>query len=39
VAPGGDNIVSFEVKPYGEQTSDEVIANAKETLDAAWAAL
>ena len=36
---GGKNIVSFEVKPFGDMTSDEVIANAKETLDAAWAAL
>ena len=36
---GGENIVSFEVKPFGDQTSDEAIANAKETLDAAWAAL
>lgn len=36
---GRENIVVFEVRPYGGQTSDDVIANAKETLDAAWAAL
>ena len=39
IGDGLRNIVSFEVKPLGDQTSDEVIANAKETLDAAWAAL
>ncbi len=39
VAPGGRNVVSFEIKPYGNQTGDDVIANAKKTLDAAWAAL
>ncbi len=33
------NIVSFEVKPFAEQTSEQVIANAKETLDAAWSGL
>jgi hypothetical protein len=33
------NIVSFEVKPFGAQTSAQVIENAKETLDAAWKAL
>ncbi|MBI3008396.1 MAG: TIM barrel protein [Candidatus Omnitrophica bacterium] len=32
-------IVSFEVKPFGEQTSQEVIRNAKETLNAAWSKL
>jgi len=36
---GGKTIVSFDIKPFGEMTSDAVIANAKETLDAAWAAL
>jgi len=30
-------IVSFELKPYGDQTSEQVIANGRETLDAAWA--
>lgn len=39
VAEGKHNIVSFEVKPYGDMTSESVIANCKETLDAAWAAL
>ena len=29
-------VVSFEVKPYGEETSEEVIENAQETLDEAW---
>ncbi len=33
------NIVSFEVKPFGAQTSAQVIENAKQTLDAAWKAL
>jgi sugar phosphate isomerase/epimerase len=30
-------IVAFEVKPYGEETSGVVIANAKRTLIDAWA--
>ena len=30
-------VVSFEVKPLDDQAPQEVIANAKETLDAAWA--
>ena len=29
-------IVSFELKPYGDQTSADVIQNGKETLDKAW---
>ena len=33
---GRRNIVSFEIKPFGGQTAPQVIANAKETLDAAW---
>jgi len=33
------NIVSFEVKPFGGQTSAQVLENAKVTLDAAWKAL
>jgi sugar phosphate isomerase/epimerase len=37
IGRGMSNIVSFEIKPFGEQTGEEVIANAKETLDAAWA--
>ncbi len=32
-------IVSFEVKPVGDEDSDIVIANAKRTLNAAWAKL
>lgn len=39
IGQGKKNVVSFEIKPYGAQTSDEVLANAKKTLDAAWAAL
>src|SRR5690606_27676143 len=30
-------IVSFEVRPYGEEDPDVVIANAKRTLTEAWA--
>lgn len=30
-------IVSFEVKPWGDEDPDVVIANAKRTLDLAWA--
>lgn len=30
-------IVSFEVKPYGDEDPDIVIANAKRTLNEAWA--
>lgn len=29
-------VVSFEVKPWGDEDSDVVIANAKRTLDEAW---
>ena len=32
-------VVSFEVKPWGDEDSDMVIANAKRTLNAAWAQL
>ena len=32
-------IVSFEVKPWGEEDPDIVIANAKRTLNEAWAKL
>lgn len=32
-------IVSFEVKPWGDEDSDIVIANAKRTLNRAWAML
>lgn len=30
-------ILSFEVKPFGDEDSDILIANAKRTLNAAWA--
>ena len=30
-------IVSFEVKPFGDEDSDIVVANAKRTLNEAWA--
>lgn len=39
IGKGEDGIVSFEVKPFGDQSSEDVIQNAKETLDAAWVAL
>jgi len=32
-------IVSFEVKPFGDEDSDLVIANAKRVLNRAWALL
>ena len=32
-------IVSFEVKPFGDEDPDIVIANAKRTLNEAWARL
>ena len=32
-------VVSFEVKPFGEEDSEVVIANAKRTLNLAWARL
>jgi len=33
---GGENILSFEVKPQGDEDSDLVVANAKRTLSDAW---
>ncbi|MDT4762998.1 TIM barrel protein [Sphaerochaeta sp. PS] len=33
---GGENILSFEVKPQGGEDSDLVVANAKRTLLDAW---
>lgn len=36
---GGPRIVSFEVKPLPGETSEVVIANAKRTLNEAWARL
>jgi hypothetical protein len=32
-------ILSFEVKPFGDEDPDLVIANAKRTLETAWAIL
>jgi sugar phosphate isomerase/epimerase len=32
-------IVSFEVKPFGDEDPDVVVANAKRTLNEAWAKL
>jgi hypothetical protein len=32
-------IVSFEVKPFGDEDPDLVVANAKRTLNEAWAKL
>jgi len=37
LAEGADHAVSFEVKPLPGQSPEAVIANAKETLAAAWA--
>ena len=39
IAEGKQNVVSFEIKPLESMGYDELIAGAKETLDAAWAAL
>jgi len=39
IAEGKRNDVSFRIRPFGDQTPDDVITNAKETLDAAWEAL
>jgi len=39
IGKGKHNIVSFEIKPFGAYDSSEVVANAKQTLDAAWAAI
>lgn len=36
ICPEKRPIVSFEVKPFGGEDSEIVIANAKRTLDAAW---
>jgi sugar phosphate isomerase/epimerase len=35
--PENPPIVSFEVKPWGDEDPDIVVANAKRTLDLAWA--
>ena len=39
IGPGKQNIVAFEVRPHGEETSEAVMANAKRTLMEAWARL
>ncbi len=39
IGEGQQNIVAFEVKPYGDETSGAVIAQAKRTLMEAWALL
>lgn len=42
IAPGSKNIVAFEVRPHGTHAKDNsegVIANSKETLERAWAAV
>jgi sugar phosphate isomerase/epimerase len=42
IGPGKKNVVAFEVRPHGvhdKDTSEGVIANAKETLEKAWARL
>jgi sugar phosphate isomerase/epimerase len=37
IGDGKQNVVAFEVKPYGAETSDAVVAQAKRTLLEAWA--
>jgi sugar phosphate isomerase/epimerase len=37
IGEGKRNIVAFEVKPYGDETPEVVVANAKRTLLEAWA--
>ncbi|MHB1484245.1 MAG: sugar phosphate isomerase/epimerase family protein [Saccharofermentanales bacterium] len=37
--PVNPPVVSFEVKPFGDEDSEVVIANAKRTLNEAWARL
>jgi sugar phosphate isomerase/epimerase len=42
IGPGKKNVVAFEVRPHGVHAKDDsegVIANAKATLDKAWAEL
>ena len=39
IGEGKQNIVAFEVKPYGDETSGAVVAQAKRTLMEAWARL
>ena len=37
--PKNPPILSFEVKPWGDEDPELVIANAKRTLNEAWAKL
>lgn len=39
IGKGMDNIVSFEVKPFEDQTAEKVIDISKQTLQTAWAKL
>lgn len=39
IGPGKQNIVAFEVRPHGDESSEAVVANAKRTLMEAWARL
>jgi sugar phosphate isomerase/epimerase len=39
IGEGKQNIVAFEVKPFGAETSGAVVAQAKRTLREAWARL
>ncbi len=39
IGPGKQNVVAFEVKPFGPETSGAVVAQAKRTLMEAWARL
>jgi sugar phosphate isomerase/epimerase len=39
IGPGSENIVAFEVKPLPGETPEIVLANAKRTLQRAWAGL
>ena len=39
IGEGKQNVVAFEVKPYGDETSGAVVAQAKRTLLEAWARL
>jgi sugar phosphate isomerase/epimerase len=39
IGDGKQNVVAFEVKPYGAETSGAVVAQAKRTLREAWARL
>ena len=36
IKPGSTNVVAFEVRPHGMESSEAVIANAKRTLESAW---